>query len=385
MSQANGRIDSLDALRGFALVGILVVNIQVLSGWGYIGEEGRAPLSWSEYDELLKSILNIVAHGKFYPLFSLLFGYSFVLAGSKRGEGYHLRRMVGLLLMGLAHSILVWPWDILLFYAVLGVLLTPFLYRAPLTLLLWSIGLMALAVIGRWYWLSFDPVGGWSARVSEIIGENVSPLSSGTYWDVIKSNLDMMQAVAMSRIAEMRPVQVMAMFLLGAAAARMQLARPAKAHLWLLLGCAVVALPLGLGLAFAQAQMSTNGTLQTLLFAFSETAAGPIFAIAYAAILALWWNRDGLLARITRNAFAPAGRMALTNYIAQSAICVPIFYGFGLGVFAEYSLAKLLLFCAALIAAQLLFSYLWLRVFRQGPLEWLWRWQIKGSRPALLR
>jgi uncharacterized protein len=76
--------------------------------------------------------------------------------------------------------------------------------------------------------------------------------------------------------------------------------------------------------------------------------------------------------------------MALTNYLLQSAVCVPLFYEFGGGWFAEMSLGRLLLFSVTLFIGQMAFSALWLAVFRQGPIEWLWRWQIKGIRPPML-
>lgn len=94
---------------------------------------------------------------------------------------------------------------------------------------------------------------------------------------------------------------------------------------------------------------------------------------------------DGLAGSAVRAALAPVGRMALTNYLLQSAVCVPLFYDFGGGWFAEMSLARLLLFALGLFVGQTIFSALWLSVFRQGPIEWLWRWQIKGNSPQLLK
>lgn len=389
MNQQSGRIQSVDALRGFALTGILVVNIQVFSGWGFIGPEGREALSWSGYDTELLAGLKVLAHDKFYSLFSLLFGYSFVILVQKRGAGagsYHLRRMLGLLLFGVAHAVLLWPWDILLLYALVGILLTPFLGCRPVTLSLWAVFLLLLTGVGRWYWLVHDPGTNWSTLARDILADSVPVLSSGSYLEVMAANLRLLLANTIERLADLRPLRVMAMFLLGAAGARLRLAEAdgGSRSKWLAL-CSLLVLPLALLLAIAEQRLSPGAGSDRLFFVITETLAGPLTAIGYGAILLLWWNRGGPLGRRVSALFAPAGRMALTNYLGQSLVCVPVFYGFGLNLFAEWSLAKLLLFCAALLLAQLLASRLWLEYFRQGPMEWLWRWQMQGSRPRLLR
>ena len=83
MSRTGGRIDALDALRGFAILGILLINIQVLSGYGFVGPEAHSALSASEHDETIKKVLDLLVRAKFYSLFSLLFGYSFVLMSAR--------------------------------------------------------------------------------------------------------------------------------------------------------------------------------------------------------------------------------------------------------------------------------------------------------------
>lgn len=383
MNPTDGRIESLDALRGFALVGILVVNIQMFSGWGFLGDEGREVLAWSAYDEPLHLGLNILAHDKFYSLFSLLFGYSFVMVAGKRGAHYHLRRMLGLGILGLGHALLLWPWDILLLYAVIGVILTPFLHRSASALLFWALALLLAIALGRWYWLVYEPLGDWISRGHRLLGENVSHLASGAYREVVSANWELLQATIISRVEDLRPVRVMAMFLFGAAAAKLQLARPDSGLTRRMLILALIGLPLALGIATAEQFLNPDEFL--ILSIATETLAGPMCALSYGALLILWWNRGGVVARALRAAFAPAGRMALTNYLGQSLVCVPIFYGFGLGLFGEHSLAKLMLFSGILIGAQLIVSALWLSQFRQGPMEWLWRWQISGSRPPMLR
>jgi uncharacterized protein len=387
MSQRRARIQSLDALRGFALLGILVVNIQLFSGWGYLGWDARDALPGSGLDRQLKPLIDIFAQGKFYSLFSLLFGYSFVmLAGKMAADAprHHLRRMMGLLLVGVAHAVFLWPWDILYLYAAVGILLTPFLQRSPRTLVLWAIALLLLVGMGRSAWFMYQFAWPWSEATAGALSDNVPHLAGGSYADVVRANVELAYATVWNRIETYRPVRVLALFLVGAAAARLRLADPASGHDALLRACAVASVPIAITLALAEEFLTPEPGLEFWGFIIADAAAAPAMAIAYASLLLLWWRNDGPVARVFQAALAPAGRMALTNYLLQSVVCVAVFYGFGLGLFARYSLAWLLAFTAALYLAQMFCSWLWLRHFRQGPLEWLWRWQIKGARPALL-
>jgi uncharacterized protein len=380
-----GRIESLDALRGFALLGILVVNIQMFSGWGFIGTEGRESLSWSRFDPQIHRILTIIAHDKFYSLFSLLFGYSFVMLAEKRGARYHLRRMVGLMVIGLAHAILIWPWDILFLYALLGVFLTPFL-NAPVRVLLISVSvLLVVTAVGRWLILIFEPTGGWSPVYVEQLQAGVPNMAGGSYAEVVGSNALLSLGISLNRIEDLQPLRVLTMFLVGAVAARLHLAEAGNAYRKTLILVALIGFPTGIIIASVERVLDFGPGLQGWMFILVETLAAPITAVAYAAALTLWWDNNGSVARWVRTAFAPAGRMALTNYLAQSALFVPVFYGFGLGLFAEVSLARLLVWSFALFAAQLIISRLWLSRFKQGPMEWLWRWQIQGSRPGFFK
>lgn len=387
MSQRHARIQSLDALRGFALLGILAVNIQLFAGWGYLGPDARDALSSSGLDAHLKVLIDVLAQGKFYSLFSLLFGYSFVMLAGKVGAGaagQHLRRMLGLLVVGIAHAVLFWPWDILYLYAVVGCLLTPFLHRSALTLLAWA-GVLLLAVFAwQWTWQVHEFPLPWSNSAVALLQDNVPQLASGSYAEVVRANVGLSLATVLDRLQELRPVRVLALFLIGAAAARLRLAEADSGYTVLLHVCAWAGLSIAIGLSVAEQQMAADGPGRWVRLV-AGVAAGPAMGIAYAALLLLWWRRAGPIGRAARNALAPAGRMALTNYIAQSVVCIVVFYGFGLGLFAARSLAWLLMFTGALFLLQLLVSWWWLEHFRQGPLEWLWRWQVTGARPLLLR
>lgn len=388
MASKSGRIDSLDALRGFAIFGILLINIQVFSGWGFVASETRQALAWSDWDDPIATWLDILVRAKFYSLFSLLFGYSFMMLAERVQHGparYHLKRMLGLLVIGTAHSLLFSPWDILMLYGVMGIFLGAFLnVRAPV-LAAWGVVLLLVTGVALWFAPQLG-IADLGSRLSlRLLQENVPALSGGNYLEVVEANAYLSVSVFLDRIEHLRPLRVMAMFLFGAAAARLHLAERDSGHVRLLLAVALIGLVAGAALAVVEVGLTEESQASELLTLVSEVGAPPLLAMGYGAILLLWWRGRGRLTGAVRSALAPTGRMALTNYILQSAVSICVFYGMWGDRFASLSLAALMLYSAVFFVAQMVFSAVWLRIFAQGPLEWLWRWQMKGKRPRLLR
>lgn len=383
-----GRIEALDALRGFAILGILVINIQVFSGYAFVSPEAQAQLSGSQFDPQLQWLSDWLARGRFYSLFSLLFGYSFVMLAQKLESGAtvtHLRRMTGLFLLGLAHAVLLWPWDILAFYAVVGLVLTLFLHASVRVLLLSSLTVFLIGGVLRGFGFESVWSDGFSELSTRLLQDSVPALAGGSYSEVVRANLDLLGHVVIDRVAEWRPLRVLALFLLGAAAARVNLARTGSGYLGLLAVLGVFGLVVGLSLAYAAQQIDPATAWQRMVVIMDESYAAPLVAVGYGACLLLWWRGAGRLGTAIRAGLAPVGRMALTNYLGQTIVCVPIFYGFGGGWFAEIALGPLFLLAAAIFIVQAVVSAVWLSHFRQGPMEWLWRWQIQGRRPPMRR
>ena len=380
MASSGERIDSLDALRGFAILGILLINIQVFSGWGFVSADTRQALTWSEWDEPIATWLDILVRAKFYSLFSLLFGYSFMMLAQRVQQSpvrYHLRRMLGLLVIGTAHSLFLSPWDILMVYGAMGLFLGAFLKVGAPTLAACGIALLVFTGVALWFGVT-DLGSGLSLR---LLQENVPALSGGNYLEVVEANAYLSVSVFMDRIENLRPLRVMAMFLFGAAAARLHLAERNSGHVRLLIVVALVGLVVGIALAMAEVRLGEESLVNLL----GRVGAPPMLAMGYGAVLLLWWRGRGRLTGAVRSALAPTGRMALTNYILQSAVCICVFYGMWGDRFASLSLAALMLYSAVFFIVQMIFSAVWLRLFTQGPLEWLWRWQMKRKRPKLLR
>lgn len=381
-----GRIEALDALRGFAILGILIINIQVFSGYAFVSAEAQGQLPGSQYDPQLRWLSDWLASGRFYSLFSLLFGYSFVMLAQKIESGAavtHLRRMAGLFLIGLAHAVLLWPWDILAFYAVVGLVLTLFLHGSARLLLFSSLGVFVASGVVRGFGFESAWQDGLGELSTRLLQDNVPVLAGDTYPEVVSANLDLAGHVVIDRVAELRPLRVLALFLVGAAAARVNLARAGSGHRGLLVAAAGLGLVGGLSLGFVELRIDPATAWRRLIVLAAESYAAPLIAVGYGACLLLWWRGTGRLGSAFRAGLAPVGRMALTNYLLHSAVCVPVFYGFGGDWFAEIALGPLLLLAAGLFMAQAIFSAVWLSGFRQGPLEWLWRWQIQGRRPPM--
>lgn len=388
MATQSGRIDSLDALRGIAILGILLINIQVFSGWGFVATETRQALAWAQWDETIATWLDVLVRAKFYSLFSLLFGYSFMMLAQKVEQGpvrYHLNRMLGLLVFGTLHSLLLSPWDILMLYAVMGAFLGAFLNVRPWALAVWAVALLLVVGVKLWFAPGLGLPEDWSGLSTRLLQQHVPALSEGSYPEVVEANAYLSVSVFLDRNENLRPLRVMAMFLLGAAAARLQLAESRTGHIRLLVTVALVGLVGGVALAIGEVRLEADSQTTRLVTMLGEVASPPLLALGYGALLLLWWRGNGLVTRGVRTAFAPVGRMALTNYILQSAVCICLFYGFGGDRFASLSLAGQMAFSLGLFVAQIILSALWLKLFTQGPLEWLWRWQLKRKRPRLLK
>ncbi|MDO6822970.1 DUF418 domain-containing protein [Marinobacter sp. 1_MG-2023] len=386
MANKSGRIDSLDALRGFAILGILLINIQVFSGWGFVATETRQALTWSEWDGTIGTWLDVLVRTKFFSLFSLLFGYSFMMLAQKIEHGplrYHIKRMFGLLVIGIAHSLLLSPWDILMLYAVMGLCLGAFLNVRAGALAIWALGLLLVVGVTLWFGPQLGLPAGRGELALRLLQDNVPALSGGSYPEVVEANAYLSVSVLMDRLEGLRPLRVLAMFLLGAAAARLHLAESNTGHIKLLAIVAIFGLGAGVALAIGEVSPQAETAAGRLITIMGNVASPPLLAMGYGAVLLWWWRGNGLLTRGVRAMFAPVGRMAMTNYVLQSAVCISLFYGFGGGRFATMSLAALMLFSLALFLVQVVFSAVWLKLFNYGPLEWLWRWQVKGARPSL--
>jgi len=385
---ARDRIDLLDALRGFALLGIIVVNVRAWAGWFTFEPAGRAAVAGGAqsvwwYEFLLASLVE----GKFYTIFSFLFGLGFALQLSRlqrRGlDGFliYRRRLLVLLAIGLIHMSLLWEGDILTLYALLGLLLPLFMSWSDRRLFVLAILLLLLPIAGVAFVHAarVDP----DLRLFEL-GEHLFVVLGGDddNWRTWLLREDFRSYFAWTLAAppfriggffeSWRIPKVMAIMLLGLLAGRRLVAGKLLEDRTLLRRVAVFGLLVGIpanigyGLIGGLGQEEFSRSLiATTLYAVGVVPLG----LAYAACFALLWPTSqrilGLLA-------AP-GRMALTNYLSQTILGIAIFYGIGFGLYRSLGPWAFTGVAVAIFAVQIIWSRLWLRYFNQGPMEWLWR------------
>ncbi len=382
------RIVSIDALRGFAILGILIMNIQSFSmvTAAYMNPAAYGDLSG--INRWVWIISYIIADKKFMTIFAMLFGAGIVLMTARIEEkgqkpaSVHYRRTLWLILIGLAHAHLLWHGDILVNYGLCGLIAYLFRKKSPGGLLAWGIALFSVASLIYFFF-------GLTVR----------------FWpeEAVRSNLDFwkpgLETVARELEAfrggwlEQMPLRTRNSFLMETFVFLIQSG-------WRTLGLMLA------GMAFYKWGIFSGERSRRFYFRF--IAAGLLAGLPlviygaranfahgwkfeYSMFLGWQWNYWGSvfiscayiggvalasgwssLGRVP-GVLAAVGRMALTNYLAQTLICTTIFYGHGFGLFGRVERMWHPLIIAAVWIVQLVWSPLWLKYFRFGPAEWLWR------------
>lgn len=397
------RIETLDVLRGVALFGILTVNMAAFS-WPMETMPGQRP-GESRLDAIADWSIGFLAEGKFYPLFAFLFGLGTAIQ-MERAEMHgadftrcFCRRLLALLGFGLAHALLVWEGDILVWYSLFGFLLLAFRKRKPKTLLLWAAACLlipALLITLGWMLLaglSLVPEIAQTIQkelaeapeaVTQTMEETIRVFALGSYGEIFVERLG--NVLFMWLVGLFYGPSFLAMFLLGLYAGRRRIFHDLEANLGFIHRVLVWGLAIGLPANLIYAVGMATSDLSDLRFVWLISQAivmvgGPAQGFAYAAGITLLLRSDRW--KRLAHPFAAAGRMALSQYLLQSLICTTIFYSYGLGLFGLLGPAAGFGLAIGIYAAQLLFSRWWLSRFRFGPLEWLWRTLTYGQRPPM--
>jgi uncharacterized protein len=398
------RIETLDVLRGFALCGILLVNMEQF-GWP-VYQVLLAEQEWKAgADTVAAWIVRFLAEGKFYPLFSFLFGLGVAIQMERaeaRGASFanlFCRRLLVLLGIGLAHAFLIWEGDILAWYALCGFLLLAFRQRQPRTLLAWAVIFLLIPVAGYALIWALMAVGSLVPEIAEVIEqeirqdeeyyarrteENLRVFAQGSVGEIFVERARNLAFVW--QYAWFYGLTIFAMFLLGLHAGRRRLLQDPEANLKLIRRALIWGLCLGLPANAVYTISFGLGDLQHLTFTSIISLAaialgGPALCFVYASGITLLLRR-GRWRNLFRP-FAAAGRMALSNYLLQSLVCTTIFYSYGLGLYGSVGRTAGVGLAVAIYAAQLPFSVWWLKHFRFGPAEWLWRTLTYGKRQPM--
>jgi uncharacterized protein len=367
------RIDAIDVLRGVALLGVLAMNVvtefRVSIFERFLPQKPPA----SPIDSAVETILMLAVDLKALALFSLLFGAGLAiqferLARSERRTLLLVRRLVVLLAFGLIHLCLIWNGDILTEYAFAGLIVLPLLFGPR-----WLLAVAALVSLGLYLWMQVFPPSGWwpsAAALRQVVAEAHRIYPTGGFLDVLAFRLREIPLWAPLH-AFIFP-RTIGLFLLGAFAWRTGVLRNPPRRLLFAIAAACIGLGAALILCHAGGVFAPGRTR-----ALAEPLGTILLALGYGAgIIGIANLASG---KKLLGWAAPLGRMAFTNYLAQSVIFGWIFYGYGLGLFGRLGVASALAIGVAVYIGQVFFSAWWLRRYRYGPVEWLWRTLMYGA------
>ncbi len=393
-SRIADRVEFVDVLRGFALLGVFGANLLIFSGFTYMSDAQRAMLPTAGMDKIVYLLELIFVENKFIGLFSFLFGVSFWLflnrANARGANGTLLfyRRLGWLFVIGAIHGWLFWCFDVLRFYALWGLLLALFLW-APRALL--SVALF-FAVLAPALISGLRSLGGIATTDPNIDAIALQTFASGTYVDVLRVNwrYDWYLTNSVGQLAYQ--VAIFGRLLLGLYAARTLVLADLRSHNTLFRTLLIVGAVVGLGGNILVAGHYLDpATAGGFLLPFGKRLIAELgylgLTLAYASGLALLFQRFRWV-RLLR-LLAPIGRMALTCYLLQTLISLWIFYGFmpGPNLMGKIGPTWLIPIWASGYAIQVWLASVWLRYFRFGPAEWVWRsltyWKIQPQRIAV--
>lgn len=364
---------TLDFVRGVAILGILLLNISAfgLPKAAYLNPawSGSASLS----DAWTWALLDLLAQVKFLTLFALLFGAGLQLL-LPRGKRWIQSRLTLLALLGFIHGLFFWDGDILLAYALVGLVSWRMVREAHHVKSLFNTGvvlyLTGIAVLVLLGLISGTATNrSWAPDAANLQYEQYWKLHGGM--EAVSNRADMLSDNLLALGAQYG-WQLAGMMLMGAALMRSGwLKGQFSLRHYRRTGALLVAAGMAVNLPaiFAQWYLAWDYRWCAFLLQAPRELSAPLQAIGYAALAWGYWPQ---LCRFRLvGAIACVGRMALTNYLLQTLICTTLFYH--LGLFMRFDRLQLLAFVPPIWAVNLLVSSLWLRRFRQGPVEWLWR------------
>ena len=390
------RIEVIDILRGFALFGMLLVNMRVFSGPGELSTH----LFTGSADRVASGLIQFFAWDKFLSLFSFLFGLGFALqmgrakARGSRFAPLYCRRLLGLLLIGLLNGLLLATVEALQAYALLGFLLFFFRHRSPRTILITAFVCLLIPIGRDAVELKLREIRLANPQAAEEIRREdadraaarrarLEAYSKGTYGEIVAHRAKFWKRLYFS--LDWYPGLLgteFVMFLLGLYAGRRRIFENIPTHLafirkmlWRVLALALVCT----SVSYAMSQLTDpvmpylTRPLQTLLW----SVGAPGLSFFYASAIILLAQREAWKSRLAP--LARAGRMPLSNYLLQSLVCTTIFYSYGLGLYGQVGPAVGVVLTASIFVLQILLSVWWMQRYRFGPMEWLWRTLTYGK------
>ncbi|SHF95536.1 DUF418 domain-containing protein [Ornithinibacillus halophilus] len=379
----NERIRTIDIIRGFALFGIFLVNMPSFHSPEFMKVIHGFKMEYTGLDYWVDAFFTVFVDMKFFTMFSFLFGlgfYIFISRAKQKGigaNGLFVRRALALLLFGVIHLISLWFGDILHTYALAGLFLLFFYQRKIKTMLIWAISFIVVynAFIGLMLLIPSEiltEIEASSPSIAGIISEYVSVYQQAGYGEWLTYRLGTeLPLILLNLVPAMIPI--FAMFLIGLAAGKAGIFQNITEHLALFkkvrLITFLISLPFVVLLALFVLDILNWGVKQTYVTEVLTSVSSIPLCLFYISALTVFLH-NGKWQRMLRP-LAYTGQMALTNYLMQTVISLTIFVGFG--YYGEVSLAMGTLICVVIFAGQIVFSTLWMKRFRFGPFEWIWR------------
>lgn len=397
----------LDALRGFAILGIFIAN---LGGFSEFNGDANITSPWilEGWDDIMEFLHSMLIEGKFYSIFSVLFGWGIALQLKKGAEigvdslSTIRRRLLVMLLLGAFH-LLIWIGDIVFFYALVGFLLLTFRKFSNKTLLITATLLVLSPILLYWLKMTY-PVLNSPARFlfqtgnlleGKLYGikseaDYLNYIKNANWFDVAKLNVCGFFYRYGHLIFVSRIPKVLGMFLIGYLIGRSDFYKNLKQNkkivYWVIGIGLLIGLPANFMLAHymsapgnAYYQLKTDGWYETIAYAFGVAP----LALAYVGLFMLSFKTA--IGHKILVLISPVGKMAFTNYITHSLIGNFVFLSMGLNYGGKVGPFYYTLFAIAVWIAQIIFSTLWLKYFNFGPIEWVWRSLTYGKRQPMLK
>lgn len=381
---------TVDVLRGFALFGILIANMIFFSQ--PLEETGMRNGLWHHaIDKITDWFSLLLVEGKFYPLFSFLFGLGFAIQMDRaalRGKdlsGVFKRRLGILMFLGFCHAIFIWNGDVLFLYGLCGFGLLLFRNRKQKTTAIWAGLLISVPGVLLMFFgllvMMLYAMPGTASEMRDAMRQDPESLYelnkayvSGGYWDAVAYRAKNWFETTFYLL--LFSPTFFGMFLVGLLAGKKGIFRDPEANKGLLVKVLLVCGIIGLALNFFGATTTLYGLSSEkygfwFLGAGLITFGGPILALAYISGIVLFMK--GARRLPIYEAIARTGRMSLTNYLLQSVIATTVFYSHGLGLGDTMGRLETIVLAVFIFATQVVCSYFWFQKFRFGPMEWVWR------------
>ncbi len=394
--QINERETFMDVLRGFAILGIFIANLG--SGFSWYNESAHAtgPMLVPELDHKMSFLHHLFIEGKFYSIFSLLFGWGIALQ-FKRADAKGVnalptvrRRLVFMLALGAFH-LLLWPGDIVFFYALLGFILLPLRKLSNKTMVITGAILILSPILlyaakSQWPVLStptgflYDTGGKLDKHLLGITPETdyIALIKEASWWDILKGNISGFFYRYGYLFFVSRIPKVLGMFLIGYALGRSDfyknIAQYKKTVYIIIAAGLLIGLPANFYLARYMTYFSsdyyglkTKGLYQTVFYALGVVP----LALAYVGLFILSFQNTA--GKKILSVLAPVGKMAFSNYILQTLAGNFVFLPAGLGYMGQVGPFWYTILGVGFFIIQIILSTIWLKYFNYGPLEWVWR------------